>query len=84
MVNQEHSEFGTQQTALVPAPLFPLLHVAEQKIVVNPKLTIVLPGTLGICSPSQTDQALMKPDVRTFGSYRDECCSSNGGTPEPE
>ncbi len=53
IVGQDLSEFKTHWTALVPAPPFPVPHVAEQKIVMNLKLTIIRLEALGIYSPSQ-------------------------------
>ncbi len=55
MARQDHSKSGTQRTALVPVTVFPVLCATEQKIVVNPKLTIIPLETLGVHSPSQPD-----------------------------
>ncbi len=65
IVVQGRSEFETQQTALVPVPPFPVPHVAEQKIVMNLKLTIMHLETLGITIPSQSD-----PDLTWRGEAR--------------
>ncbi len=55
-VNQDRLDSDIQWTVLVPVPRVPVLHTKEQMSVAFPTVIIMLPGTRGICIPSQVDK----------------------------